>query len=795
MKRPAQTERREENRVAEIGRERGDVRVAGVAREREALGHAANVVDQIPVLDGHALGLARRAGGEEHISEVAGAGPALDTCIALGGDHRGVAVEADHRDPARGQRARETALRHHHTGARVLDELGQALWRIGRIERHVCATSLHDGEHADHEIDRAAMAEADHGLGPDTPLAQVIGQPVGSRVQLAEREPRGARGHCDRVGRRIDHGLEQLVDAVVRRVRSRRVVPPGEQRLSLGLGQHGNLTHLARGILGHRFEQVGQVADHPIDGGAVEEIDVVIDRDPERPVAPLAHEEGEVVLDGGHIAATAAQLEPGQLHGLARRVLHGEDDLEERRAARIRLGLKLLHQPLERHILVRISTQADVPHLRQQLGEGGAVIDLGAQHERVDEEADQLLGVGAVAVRDAGPDHHVTLPRPAVEQEIEAREEDHVKGHALAAGQLLQGLADVARKDLEAVRSAIRLHRRARPIGGQLDGVGRAVELLLPVGDLPIERLARQPLALPGRVIGILNRKLGKTGLLAGLMGTVERRQLAIQDPARPAVGDDVMEREEEDVLLLADHQEARADERTNREIEWAPRLFAGLLAGVLLALGDAQVGPAHHRKAEVHLRMNDLHRAAIDRLERRAQHLVPAHDLAQSLFERLDVEPARQTEHGRHVVERAVRLELVEEPEALLREGEHQVPLARDLLHRRDGRALGLVQRRLDLLGEAGDRGRLEDGPEREVDLECVTRAGDDLGSRAASGRPARRTCRGRRSAPCRRRRSRCPRSPLQSGSAERHRYPALPPAAPAPSRRAPCGRSCRWA
>ncbi len=75
----------------------------------------------------------------------------------------------------------------------------------------------------------------------------------------------------------------------------------------------------------------------------------------------------------------------------------------------------------------------------------------------------------------------------------------------------------------------------ARAIGGQLEREGRAGELVLPVGELLIERLAREPAALPRGEVGVLDRELGQRRGLAPAEGLVERAELAAHDPARQA--------------------------------------------------------------------------------------------------------------------------------------------------------------------------------------------------------------------------------------------------------------------
>ncbi|VBA40345.1 hypothetical protein LAUMK13_03007 [Mycobacterium innocens] len=66
-----------------------------------------------------------------------------------------------------------------------------------------------------------------------------------------------------------------------------------------------------------------------------------------------------------------------------------------------------LHQHLKRHILVLESGQAARPHPRQQLSKAGVTGHLDAQHQGVDEKADQLIQGGITPPGDREPDGHI----------------------------------------------------------------------------------------------------------------------------------------------------------------------------------------------------------------------------------------------------------------------------------------------------------------------------------------------------------------------------------------------------
>ena len=54
-------------------------------------------------------------------------------------------------------------------------------------------------------------------------------------------------------------------------------------------------------------------------------------------------------------------------------------------------------------------------------------------------------------------------------------------------------------------------------------------------------------------------------------------------------------------------------------------------------------------------------------------------HDCLKALLKRLDIEHARQPQRAGKVIQRTSRLQLIQEPQPLLGEGEGQASLARD--------------------------------------------------------------------------------------------------------------------
>src|SRR5687768_14040295 len=91
--------------------------------------------------------------------------------------------------------------------------------------------------------------------------------------------------------------------------------------------------------------------------------------------------------------------------------------------------------------------------------------------------------------------------------------------------------------------------------------------------------------------------------------------------------------------------------------------------------------------------------------------------DSAERRGEGRHVERAGQAQGQREVVDGAALLELLQEPEALLGEGERQISVTRYAV---DRRRLGSAPR-FNAGGQSGERGGLEEGAQRQLDSEDV--------------------------------------------------------------------------
>lgn len=185
--------------------------------------------------------------------------------------------------------------------------------------------------------------------------------------------------------------------------------------------------------------------------------------------------------------------------------------------------------------------------------------------------------------------------------------------------------------------------------------------------------LGTQQVPLPQRVVGVLHRQLVPLRGVAQHAGGVGGGKVAHERSERPAVADDVVEHQQQDVVLLARREQVGGSRRLCGQIEGVVRGRADRLLD--LGLGHLAVDQFRRDPAG---RRHRLHRPAVPVGEERPQALVPVRDIGPRLSERLPVQRAGQAQSDREVVAGACFLPLVEEPEPLLGVGQRQDVRAR---------------------------------------------------------------------------------------------------------------------
>ena len=181
---------------------------------------------------------------------------------------------------------------------------------------------------------------------------------------------------------------------------------------------------------------------------------------------------------------------------------HLEQRVQRERALRV----QRVHQALERQILMRVGVERSLAHSRDDLAQGRVAGQVVAQHDRVDEEADEFRQRGLVAARDRRAERDVV---PGTEPRQQHRDRRLSTMNSLAPVSRANSTSP-ARTSGDTVNGTVA--PRADATAGRLRSrstvvsSGTPVELLTPVVDLVLA-LGLEHVALPQRVVGVLDRQ------------------------------------------------------------------------------------------------------------------------------------------------------------------------------------------------------------------------------------------------------------------------------------------------
>ena len=298
-----------------------------------------------------------------------------------------------------------------------------------------------------------------------------------------------------------------------------------------------------------------------------------------QPLRPVERVEGQAFGGRGEIEGRPQ----GKPHAGAVRleargeVQQVEEHLEERVAIGMPSGAQLLDQPLERHVLMRVGAERHLAHARQELAERRIAGEIRPQHQRVDEDAEQLVGARLVTAGDRRSHDQVLLPGVPEQQALERGEGGHEHRDALALAQPPEGAGHVGREHARAHRGLEGRCGRMWSVGRQIEQLGSAGQLTSPVGELRGERAVSEPRSLPLGEVRVLDRQRGEGKRPRLGQRRVRLGELAHEDGDRPAVEDGVMRRHREQVGIGREPQQRGANERPLSQVEGATGLLRGL--------------------------------------------------------------------------------------------------------------------------------------------------------------------------------------------------------------------------
>ncbi len=191
------------------------------------------------------------------------------------------------------------------------------------------------------------------------------------RIELRVGQPLVADLHRHGLRRALGLLLEELVHAALRQV-DRRCVPLLEQLPALVWREQRQPRDRLRRVRDDALQQRAPMAHHPLDRRAVEQIGRVQGTHAQTALS-LFYPDRQVEFRA--LADSLAE----ELHGESREleiagghVPQHQRDLEQRIARQIALRMQLLHELLERQVLVRVRIQRTRAHPRQILAKLGS---------------------------------------------------------------------------------------------------------------------------------------------------------------------------------------------------------------------------------------------------------------------------------------------------------------------------------------------------------------------------------------------------------------------------------------
>ncbi|EHM24983.1 hypothetical protein SPW_6618 [Streptomyces sp. W007] len=683
-------QRQEQFEDGDVEADGGDREEPFATAESQGVGHAEQEVDDGGPGDDHALGAAGGARGVDDVRRrPAVRGPGRERFGVGGRAHRRGIVQEERGARVRVEGAGSGAVGDQERRCGVGQQDPDPLGREVGVDGEVGGPGPGDGEQGGEEVGAPGQADADEDAGARPASGQQPGQPGGPCVELRvgdlvrSADQGGTGGGPGGLGG-AQFGERGGRDGV--RLLRRR------DRFG-GCGADGD--DGAFGVGGDLVEEVHQRPGEAVGGGGVPEVGAVFEL-PGRPGGRvLADGALEVELGGpGRDEAGPAGL-AGQYGPGGKLLPYGEQHLEQRAHARQSGRVDLGHDAFQREALVSEGGEVGVPGPLQQVEEAGCGAQIGAQRQRVDEEADAVAEHHVVASRDGRADDEVVAAAELGKGGGERGVQHHEGRGAGASGQRPYTLVQFC-VDAEVVGAG----GAAGPGGpgsgpwqGQL--FGGSAHPGAPVLRVRV-RVRGHDLSLPEREVDVVHGQARQVGVGAAEAGGVGGGEVVEEGRQRPFVGGDVVQDEQQDLpdrrtgfrlgglrlggLRLCDTRlcDTRlGDLRFCGEQHRAQRGFAldgerpsGLRRDTLRQPRFAHADFTQHgfRRRDVQHVLPGL--SVLDG-QHGSQDLVAGGDIGECAAQRGRVEPACDVEREGNVVRAVLALAAGEEPQPSLPEGE----------------------------------------------------------------------------------------------------------------------------
>ena len=386
-----------------------------------------------------------------------------------------------------------------------------------------------------------------------------------------------------------------------------------------------------------------------------------------------------------------------------------------------------LDQLFKRHVLMRLCLQGDLPGLRQQFSERQTPVQSGPQHQGVDEETDQAVGFLARTVGAGHTNANVALAAVAVEQRLKRRQQPHERRGVV---RMCRGAHRVAQGgiQLEGVTGrAGPFKGRTRVIGGQTQHRVFIAQLPGPVIELAPRLTLRQPLTLPTAVVGIVQGQRGKLQRLTQASRRVQPGELVDQQVQRPTVGNDVVQGQQQVVLVFIELDQHHPIQRPLLQVEQGAGFVLADLPRTGLPLIGWQIADVDEVQVEAGRFVDALHRLPVPFVKARSQCLVALDQLRKTAAQRGLIQLTAQPQRAGDGVRAAGRVQLPQEPQAVLRQGLRQALCTRQRTYGALRRAACLLQRG-NLRRERPQRRCFEQQAQAQRQLEFCLQVSDHL-------------------------------------------------------------------
>ncbi len=693
---PQVRRRQDEGTARQQGR--GDLPDRDVEAERGALQDPAGCVEIVvfvlplgqeadtPMGDLNPLRLPRGTRRIDHIRQVVRTDPHHRSLRRTASQLRPQRLDIQHRRPTIGQQPDQRPPGQHRPQPRISNHVRQTLPRIGGIKRNIGTTSLQHRQQPDHHLHRPRNTHPDQRLRTHTPRPQQMSKPIRQPIKrrITHLNIPGDQRHPIRK----PPGLlpEQLVETHRPQcVLGAGAVPRFEDQRALDCRDHRQLLDGLPRLRHRRFQKHLEVVGHASDRAFLEEIRAVFEAQTQ-PFGVLLNHDREV--EARHAQAHAffdQSVHPRRRsHGIRdvlqqRKALVRDHHLEDRVVAQIACRPQGLDDPVEGDLLVALGVEQLLADLEQHVREAGVAAQIDAERHRVDQETDHGLQLGAMAVGDRHADDDHVLPAvPGQEHGGAGKQGDVVRHLQFAADALdLPGQSGGQLSSQE--RPLVVLHLRAGMVGGQGEQLRGLGQLLLPVGQMELDPLVTEPVLLPHRVVGVLDRRRGRW--IRHVVGErpAQLQELPPEQADRIAVEHRVVGAERQHLLRVRELDEHDAQQGTRDEVErFRPPRTDHFLCPRLAVL-DVERGEIDHRDLDAPVVGDDLPDLSVRFVEGRPQALVAADRLVQARFEYVRRERRRPGDQPVDGVEVAARMQAVEEPEPLLVEARGRWRVAGD--------------------------------------------------------------------------------------------------------------------